>query len=506
MRKKSYSGLIALMMIFTVFFQYHPSASHAAISSSAVVKADILNVRSSPNSKASIVAKLKQNQKVEVVSKSSSWSQIQFNKKKGWVASQYLKANEQVGYITATSLNIRSQASDKGKLIGSVKKNAKVTILSTSGTWFYIQTESKIKGWVAKKYVTTTPPKSTSTNPPVTKPPVVITKTLYVKASSLNVRSEPSMNGKILGKLLTNEEVLAGEVKGSWTKVTKDALTGWVASQYLTDEKLGGDIEEPKPEKPEEETDTTVDEMVVLTDNANIRTGPGTEFPQVILGLKGETFKKVGSEIDWFKILLNDGTEAWVASWLVMPVISKPETEGLKGKTIVLDAGHGGTDPGAVGLHNYESILTLLTVSKTAALLKEAGANVVLTRSIDKYISLKARVDVSHKANADAFVSFHYNVGTKTSSGIISFYYSAAKEKRLADTIHKSLVAHTGMKDQGVRYGNFHVIRENKKPAVLLELGFVSNPNEEILVATEEYQTKAAQGVYEGLVSYFNNK
>ncbi|WP_163098970.1 SH3 domain-containing protein [Peribacillus alkalitolerans] len=499
MGKKSYSVWIALMMIFTVFFQYHPSASYAAVSSSAVVKADILNVRSSPNTKASIVAKLKQNEKVEVVAKSSSWSQIQFNKKKGWVATQYLKANEQVGYITATSLNIRNQASEKGKLLGSVKKNAKVTILSISGTWYYIQTESKIKGWVSNKYVTTTPPKGTSTKPPVTKPPVVNIKTLYVKASSLNVRSEPSMNGEILGKLLTNDEVKASEVKGNWTKVSKDKLVGWVASQYLSSEKLGGSIEEPSPETP-------VEEMVVLIDNANIRSGPGTQYPQVILGLKGETFKTIGFEEDWFKILLKDGTEAWVASWLIMPVVSKPDSGGLEGKTIVLDAGHGGRDPGAVGLLYYEKNLTLTTVMKTADLLRSAGANVVLTRSDDTYLTLQKRVDVSHKSNTDVFVSFHYNVATKTSSGIMSFYYTASKEKSLAETIQKSLIEHTGMKDQGVRYGNFHVIRENKKPAVLLELGFVSNPTEEQTLGTEEYQAKAAQGVFDGLVKYFNSK
>ncbi|WP_153125901.1 N-acetylmuramoyl-L-alanine amidase [Peribacillus tepidiphilus] len=507
---KSIKLIIALMMIFTLL-QSHPFSVDAVSTQSATVQADILNVRSAPNVKASIVGKLKRNAKVEILSQQNNWSQISFGKNKGWASSQYLKKQNLYGYITATSLNIRSDASDKSKKIGSVSKGTKVAILKTKGSWYYIQTDKKVNGWISAKFVSlsaskqeenkTATPSKESQNTNTSKN--VNGKEFYVKATSLNVRSEPSMSGKIIGKLLSNDIVKALEVKGSWTKIQKGSLQGWAASQYLSSEKMGTEEESEKPSPEPIQTE----ESIKLVKDANIRTGPDTTYPVVIMGKAGTVYKKVGSNNNWFEILLENGTKAWVAGWLTAPVTnSTPSLGGLKGKTIVLDAGHGGRDPGALGKFNMEKDLTLMTTLKVASLLKNAGAKVILTRSDDTYLSLQARVNVSHSNNADAFISFHYNAGTNKSSGIITFYYKESKEKALADYIQKGIISNTGMKDLGTRFGNFHVIRENKKPAVLIELGFISNPDEEKRVAEQDYQNKAAKGIFEGIQQFFVKK
>lgn len=102
-----------------------------------------------------------------------------------------------------------------------------------------------------------------------------------------------------------------------------------------------------------------------------------------------------------------------------------------------------------------------------------------MTRSNDQYLSLNQRVNISHAQKADAFISIHYNAFSSTSSGIITFYYNNSKDGRLAQSIHNGLLAQTGMKNLGAKYGNYHVLRTNKRPSVLLELGFLSNPKEE---------------------------
>jgi N-acetylmuramoyl-L-alanine amidase len=176
----------------------------------------------------------------------------------------------------------------------------------------------------------------------------------------------------------------------------------------------------------------------------------------------------------------------------------------IYGKVIVLDPGHGGKDPGALGKYYQEKTLTLATAFELKALLEQAGAIVIMTRESDVYRSLEERAAVSNNNNPDAFISIHFNAINKPSiHGLESYYYSVGKDSLLAQEVHKSLLNHIGLTDRGVRYGNFHVIRENRYKAILLELGYISNAAEELIIATKEYQQKAARGIFEGLLNYF---
>ncbi|WLR49972.1 N-acetylmuramoyl-L-alanine amidase [Bacillus tianshenii] len=139
-----------------------------------------------------------------------------------------------------------------------------------------------------------------------------------------------------------------------------------------------------------------------------------------------------------------------------------------------------------------------------ASKLKQNGANVILTRSDDRYITLNYRVDISHYYDADAFLSLHYDsTGDKSVNGIGSFYYSKQKDYPLAEAIQRSLIQQTGHTDRQARYGNYHVLRENRQPAALIELGFLSNANEEAIIKTNDFQSKAVEGIYKGLVNFF---
>lgn len=138
--------------------------------------------------------------------------------------------------------------------------------------------------------------------------------------------------------------------------------------------------------------------------------------------------------------------------------------------------------------------------------LKRAGVNAVLTRSDDTYISLQSRVGISVKNNANAFVSIHYNSSIiPSANGITTFYYNSAKDKALANVIHKEMVRHVNLRNRGVQFGNYFVLRENKRPAALLELGFLSNPMEEWTVSTNAYQEKISQAIYKAVVKYVNS-
>lgn len=213
---------------------------------------------------------------------------------------------------------------------------------------------------------------------------------------------------------------------------------------------------------------------------------------------KGSKLKYKTFTSEWHQVTV------YINSKPVTGYIKKTSLEkGLKGKVIVVDAGHGGVDNGAKGV---EKLLNLKTAIQLESLLKAAGAKVVMSRTTDVYLSLSERVEVSHQYNADAFVSIHYNSNPSPSPHGIETYYWATNVNELvmARYVQQEVIMQTGLYDRGVKTGDFHVIRENGNAAILVELGFLSNPAELEIVSTSAYQKKAATGIYKGLEKYFN--
>lgn len=173
-------------------------------------------------------------------------------------------------------------------------------------------------------------------------------------------------------------------------------------------------------------------------------------------------------------------------------------------KLVVLDAGHGAKDSGAVGVTGkYEKNFNLAVVLKAAALLKQENmVDVVLTRSDDTFLELKERAGMANNLKADLFISVHANSGSSSAASGSETYYQRAASKALANVMHKYLVQATGLSDRGVRYGNFHVIRETTMPAVLLEVGYLSNKGDESLLFSEDLQNKVAAGIVAGIKEY----
>ena len=144
---------------------------------------------------------------------------------------------------------------------------------------------------------------------------------------------------------------------------------------------------------------------------------------------------------------------------------------------ICLDYGHGGSDPGAVYKGRKEKDDVLKVGLEVAKILRSYGVLVDETRTADKTVSLKERSDMENKKTYDYFISFHRNAfKPEQANGVETFTYinQTEKAKSLADRIQKELVK-IGFKDRGVKKANFHVLRETKAPAVLVEIGFIDN-------------------------------
>lgn len=191
---------------------------------------------------------------------------------------------------------------------------------------------------------------------------------------------------------------------------------------------------------------------------------------------------------------------------------SNGKEERLKGKKIILDPGHGGHNPGAVRYNLRESDNNLAVALKLKSILEGQGAQVTMTRSEDRALAdktsplkdeLQARVDIAHRNNADIFVSIHTNSNENTAiNGAMTFYYNDAS-KKLAENVQNGMINATQAKDKGIDYGNFLVLRNNKVPAILVEMGFITNQEEALKLNENNYRAKMAVGIAEGIHDYF---
>jgi N-acetylmuramoyl-L-alanine amidase len=181
--------------------------------------------------------------------------------------------------------------------------------------------------------------------------------------------------------------------------------------------------------------------------------------------------------------------------------------------TIVIDVGHGGTDRGARAHLPYceEKKICLLTARLVRQYLDQLGYHVVMTRNNDHFIPLARRVEIAEQADANIFVSIHFNSSRSPEAKGIEVFFCDSKEsktrtnasRKLADAILSRLVRRTSAHSRGVKKGNFYVIRETEMPAVLVEGGFISNPAERALLKSRDYQEKIAQGIADGIDQYF---
>jgi N-acetylmuramoyl-L-alanine amidase len=185
------------------------------------------------------------------------------------------------------------------------------------------------------------------------------------------------------------------------------------------------------------------------------------------------------------------------------PLVVSPATS-LFGKTIVVDAGHGGHDVGAKGAEHVEKDLCLQLCHQLARELEARGARVVMTRPSDTFVSLESRCAIANASNADLFVSIHLNsTPTRNSATGTETYWHTPKSQRLARALHRRVVGVVGSLDRGIRNRRFYVVRNTQMPSVLLEVGFINNRSDEALIAQGLFQNRLAESLTLGVLDYF---
>ena len=287
---------------------------------------------------------------------------------------------------------------------------------------------------------------------------------------------------------------------------------------------------EPAPAYPlirGREVQVSTEPLLQVTSNtAIVRSGPSSSSGQVV-SLNSDTILFKSSQTTgndgytWYKISTLNKKTGYIRGDLV-------KEYSLAGKTIVIDAGHGsyksedfagGIDKGNIGpTKKLEEKDTNLEISLyLRAYLEASGATVVLCRPTDVGVfQLSTRAQVANENNADIFISVHCNASTTDSKkkGVITYYFGGnaatpvnatllAKRKALAADVQNALLAENGGVNLGTGSDAFTVLVKSTMPSILVEVAYITNPEEEALLATAAYQELCGKGIYKGVLNYF---
>lgn len=246
---------------------------------------------------------------------------------------------------------------------------------------------------------------------------------------------------------------------------------------------------------------------VTSSSGLNIRKGPSASTAIIGSIAKGVTVKITEISGFWAKVNYN-GVIGYVHK-SYLKLYSNDKRYPLKDRIIVVDAGHGAHDPGATNSGVFEKNIVLNVSKRVGAKLKAAGANVILTRETDKFLTLEERVKFTQSVKGEIFVSVHVNAAGSSAAKGSEVYYdtsnnmNGAESKTLAWEIQKQLVAQADMYDRGIKDNGFYVIKYNQVPAVLVELGFITNSGDRQKLTSSTYLDKYAEAIYQGIKNYY---
>ncbi len=411
-----------------------------------VVEADILNVRYGPGLSHDVLTQIEEDERLFLLGEENKWYKVRLSDDQvGWVASwlvdsnETLQENQQFAVVTGEAVNIRQFATSDSDIIGMVYKNTELQVLYQDGAWYQVLYMGQV-AWIHGDYIETRATPSSTEEASNQEIPTDSTVVVIGNAPSTNIRSQASMDGEVIHTAAPAERFEYIESVGNWFHIKIDNnRTGYVADSVAT------------LETREEETSAPADD-----------------------DLTGSQYARSVSNI----------SEA----------------------TIVIDAGHGGYDSGAIS--RDESILEKDIALSTALLLRDrlqdAGTNVVLSRSNDSFVSLDSRVQTAHNNQADLFISLHYDAieVANSMSGTTTYYYTDANLD-LANTVNRYLANMGPLNNNGVRHGNYYVLRTNRQPAILLELGYMNSSTDIQHIHTKAYQSAVVESVYQALREYF---
>lgn len=401
-----------------------------------------------------------------------------------------MRGGQQIVYVDTIAANLRAQPSPFSPVITQTHQEDKVTIIDEKDHWYKIQTADKVEGWVAQWLL------FDGTSGPYTNLPAIISN------RKVELKQTNDAKSKTLRKLKRKQKVTVTLELNGWVRIYTGEEYGWVKSE---------DVSIRKGKRPSIKEQ---DHLYVAVSEANLlKTKEPTS--DTLTSLPYATKLNVISEQDngWVEVSTNDGSVGFLAPFEVTTrELSKDEKKPaipMSEFSVMLDPGHGGNDTGAQTNDGtvVEKDLTLATAKVVKKELESHGFNVLMTREKDEIVPLLNIAKKSSESQADAFISMHYDsTGEPNEGSGTTTFYNQSNSKELAQAINDSLASILPLSNRGFAKQDYLVLKENKKPSVLLELGYINNDTDASYAQSEKYHQKVADAIYDGLMYYIHEK
>ena len=418
-------------------------------------------------------------------------------------------ANENTVVVEADILNVRYGPGLSHDVLTQVEEDDRLFLLGEENKWYKVRLGDDQVGWVASWLVDSN--EITQENP----------RFARVIGEAVNIRQFSTVESAQLGTVYRDTEIQVLYQDGEWYQILYLGQVAWIHSDYV-------EIIQDSIQTNQVSSNVTSETSIVVIGDAvstNIRNLPSLEGTIIYTAQPGEQFEFIEEINGWYHINI-DGTNTAYVSNAVASLSTSNETDeatlaptetvqaqtartatNLSEATIVIDPGHGGYDPGAVSSDQsiYEKNISLSTAYLLANRLQDAGTNVILTRSADDYVSLDQRVQTAHNHSADLFISLHYDAiaTANTMSGTTTYHYYD-KHVDLANTINHYLTYNAPLGNNGVRYGDYYVLRANRQPSILVELGYMNHSVDVQYIDTQAYQATVVEAIYQALRDYYS--
>jgi len=342
-----------------------------------------------------------------------------------------------------------------------------------------------------------------------------------ITVDNLNVRSSASSSSTTnkVGQVNKGTIFNVYEDSNGWLKVAYNGVFAYVSKQYakyITGENSQPETTQPaptqpaptqpEPTKPSETVNASVIGRVTVN-NLQVRQGAGTNYSSIGVLNTGDEVTVQSISGYWAKVSYSNKVGYVHKSYLKL---INQSGKAVKDRVIVLDPGHGGKDPGASAESAVEKAIVLKVGNLVKQKLEADGAKVVMTRTGDTYPTLEDRVKITNDNFGEVFVSIHVNSAASSSAKGTETYYSVStgdmykEDINLATYINNQIVSNADMTNRGVKKEAYYVINNTIIPAVLVELGFVSNSADRAKLVNDQYVSIFADSIYKGIVQYYS--
>lgn len=401
-----------------------------------------------------------------------------------------MKGNNQIATVQTIALNVRQEPTVNSPILSQVHREDRITIQDKKNNWYKIQLPDKTTGWVADWLI------FEGESGPYTSLPGILIK------SDVELKKSPSEKSKTLDTLKRKTHITVNLELNGWSRVLVNDEIGWIPSDTFNIKKK--DFPKWKEETP----------IFIATETASLYEKPEQKSAVKTALAYADTLVAMEKlEDEWYKVKTKDGQTGYLKQWQITEHTltkddKKPDTP-LAEYVVMIDPGHGGNDPGASSNDGkyFEKDMTLATAKTIKNELNKHGMSVLLTRSKDEIVPLKNISAKSNESHADAFISLHYDSTENPNEGSgTTTYYRHKSGKPLAKAVNDQIAGRLPLPNRGYSNQDYLVLRENEKPAILIELGYMNNDLDAKYARSKDYHKRVAESIYNGLLEYFEIK